>query len=562
MIKQGDALTILKTMDSESITCCITSPPYWALRDYGIEGQIWDGNENCQHKWEKIFKPPMGGKNPEGRPANVGSNRMLNESNLRGVGTYSDFCSLCGAWRGSLGLEPTFQLYIKHLCDIFDEIKRVLRKDGTCWVNLGDSYYSISGGQFLNDNLGSKDKNLEKGLSQTNKLRKGKELQQKNLCNIPARFSIEMQNRGWILRNTLIWHKPNCMPSSVKDRFTVDFEYIFFFVKNKEYWFETQYERGEMKSAGSPQKDTRETHGLGGGNSGINLAKARMKQELKERGYVNRNKRCVWKITTKPFSGAKILADYVGVDGRPYRASLDCPIDEHRLYAQKRQKGECDEQQGQKKKNIQHISKSPVPKRKGVSSSSLSRNEDYGEVSAKAHEHMTQNISDHRTSETSLDKDVSQNHHHNKDIEQKSSCNSDYSSPDNSEIATLHNKQNHKNTSLKEECDNPCDKTSFHKSGKQLFDHSFGSYKDYITAKCTCQVISTAHFAVFPEELVETPMKAGCPPKGTCLDPFCGSGTVGVVAKKLNRQFIGIELNPEYVKMAEKRIANTQETFL
>ena len=99
----GDSLQELKKLPDESVDCVITSPPYWALRDYGVEGQ--------------------------------------------------------------LGLEPTFQEYITKLCNIFDEVKRVLKKEGTCWVNLGDTYYSINGGKFENDNLGSKEKNRLKGLS-------------------------------------------------------------------------------------------------------------------------------------------------------------------------------------------------------------------------------------------------------------------------------------------------------------------------------------------------------------------------------------------------------------
>jgi len=141
-IIQGDALTKLKELPEESINMCMTSPPYWALRDYGVDNQ--------------------------------------------------------------LGLEPTFDEYINKLCDIFDEVKRVLRKDGTCWVNLGDTYYSVSGGKFLNDNLGSKERNLKKGLSKANELKKGKELQQKNLTSIPFRFAIEMQNRGWIANNPIV----------------------------------------------------------------------------------------------------------------------------------------------------------------------------------------------------------------------------------------------------------------------------------------------------------------------------------------------------------------------
>ena len=246
-IIQGDALTELKKLPNESINCCMTSPPYWALRNYKTEGIIWDAKEGCEHDWNEYKMPPKGGHCHPDRPPSVGANRseMEEGSSIR-FGYTSNFCSKCGAWKGSLGLEPTFDLYIKHLCDIFDEVKRVLRKDGTCWINLGDTYGTKSGSGFANDNLNPlTPEQIDEGtgIYKANELRGTSPEMHKNLCNIPARFSIEMQNRGWILRNVIIWKKSNCMPSSTKDRFTVDFEYLFFFVKNKKYWFETQYEK-------------------------------------------------------------------------------------------------------------------------------------------------------------------------------------------------------------------------------------------------------------------------------------------------------------------------------
>jgi site-specific DNA-methyltransferase (adenine-specific) len=180
-IYQGDALEVLKSFPSGSVDCVVTSPPYWALRDYGVEGQ--------------------------------------------------------------LGLEPTFQEYINKLCDIFDEVKRVLKKEGNCWVNLGDTYSGSgngSGDKTYKDRQHIKREKFDliyKGQ------KAGKtELPDKCLIQIPSRFAIEMCDRGWVLRNEIVWHKPNCMPASVKDRFTVDFEKIFFFVKSKKYYFEQQLE--------------------------------------------------------------------------------------------------------------------------------------------------------------------------------------------------------------------------------------------------------------------------------------------------------------------------------
>lgn len=260
-IIQGDARTVLSTMGPESVDCVVTSPPYWSLRDYDVDGQI--------------------------------------------------------------GSEPTIQEYINSLCDVFGEIKRVLKKEGTCWVNIGDTYRN------------------------------------KQLCQIPSRFAIEMCDRGWILRNKIIWYKRNSMPSSVKDRFTVDYEEFFFFVKSKKYYFETQYEPV------------------------VNHSDAWYRHKLRQ----NKNY--------------------------------------------------------QLKKPYQH--NFPIPKY-----------------------------------------------------------------PDK-------------------------------KNKRCVWDIPTNGFKD-------------AHFAVFPEALVETPIKAGCPENGIVLDPFIGSGTVGVVTIKQSKQIRGIELNPSFIELARARM--------
>ena len=232
---------------------------------------------------------------------------------------------------GQIGLETNFNDYINNLIKIFNEVKRVLTDDGVCWVNIGDSY---SKGKKRSNNVLSK-----------------------SLCCVPDRFKIAMVDNGWICRNEIIWHKPNAMPSSVKDRFTNDFEKVFFFTKNKKYFFNQQKE---------PVQDT--YNGRRGSSKTRKKFQSAMcgdhSSELKH--YTERNKRTVWSISTQPF-------------------------------------------------------------------------------------------------------------------------------------------------------------------------------KD-------------AHFAVYPEELIETPIKAGSPEDGIILDMFMGSGTTGLVVKRLNRNYIGIELNPQYIEIANKRI--------
>ncbi len=293
-IYQGSALEVLKTFPDESIDCCMTSPPYWNLRDYGVEGQI--------------------------------------------------------------GLEPTFKLYITNLCSIFDEVKRVLKPQGSCWINLGDSYSTQSGG-MAQGKYGKLGTNVMDG----QKIKQPKtELKDKCLCMIPERFAIKMINNGWILRNQIIWRKPNAMPSSSVDRFTVDFEKVFFFVKETKYHFKQQLEPIQNSTISRVRYPRCNEDSKGAsGNYGISAT---------EYGdYSNgRNMRTTWDISLKPF----------------------------------------------------------------------------GE----------------------------------------------------------------------------------------------------------------AHFATYPEKLVETPLKSGCPEEGIVLDPFFGAGTTGLVALKQNKKFIGIELNPEYIEIANKRL--------
>jgi len=208
----------------------MTSPPYYGLRKYDGEPQIWDNHNECEHQWgAEIIRRDRGiGK---GQTAKVGN--QLRE--ISGVETQQgQFCSLCSAWRGQLGLEPTPKLYIKHLCDIFDQVKTVMKKAGTLFVNLDDSF--AGSGKGIGSDHG------KAVFTDTDIIKGHYDIPPKSLIAIPERFVIEMMNRGWIRRNTIIWKKPSCMPESVKDRFTVDFEYLYMFSLQGKYYFEQQFE--------------------------------------------------------------------------------------------------------------------------------------------------------------------------------------------------------------------------------------------------------------------------------------------------------------------------------
>ena len=286
-------------LKDNSVNCIITSPPYWSLRKYDIPDLIWDGAEGCEHRWgDQIIRKQSGG---------IGKNNVGNFSDDRiHYESKTQFCLLCNAWRGQLGLEPTIDLYLNHLLQIMDECKRVLRDDGTMWVNLGDSYYGGKGQSSMAWCMENEDRDtLQK--SHTNIGGRGETrpldlpqgtIQPKSLCLIPERFAIEMVNRGWILRNKLVWHKPNCMPSSAKDRFTVDFENVFFFVKSRKYWFEQQYDQytAPLDRWGGDNLVAKgqSTWDEGTGQTAYRDRNMRPNPQ-------GRNRRCVWTIPTQPY---------------------------------------------------------------------------------------------------------------------------------------------------------------------------------------------------------------------------------------------------------------------
>lgn len=319
----GNCAEILKTLPDESVDCVVTSPPYWGLRDYKTEPIIWDGDADCEHDFDinTIVKTKHENKDFNERWGNASGDKK--QEKCKAISAEVGVCQKCGAWRGQLGLEPTPQLYIAHLTAIFEEVKRVLKEDGTCWVNLGDSY-SGSWGNYGSRSGEQRDVTVEQ------KARRGSfsesflppasrcDVAEKSLVQIPSRFAIAMTDAGWILRNEIIWHKPNCMPSSVEDRFTVDFEKMFFFTKSKKYYFEPQLEVG-IKPKGRVEKvDT----GKRFGEHGPDASSA----NRNGRTYTytgKRNKRCVWAIATKPYGGAHFAVFPSELVATPIKAG--CP---------------------------------------------------------------------------------------------------------------------------------------------------------------------------------------------------------------------------------------------
>lgn len=264
----GDAVTRLRDIQCESVRTCVTSPPYWGLRDYGNDGQ--------------------------------------------------------------LGLEATPNEFVESLCQVFDEVWRVLADDGTLWVNLGDSYAGSSLSRASNNGRAGYGNPREGTVS-----RMGNGLKHKDLVGIPWRFAFAMQDRGWYLRQDIIWAKPNPMPESVTDRCTKSHEYVFLLTKNPRYYFdgdairEPLAESSLARLAQDIENQTGSTRAHGGTKTdGTMKATARMvkKSDVTRGGFgrdgtpgrsdhqgptggeemvpEGRNKRSVWNVGVASFKDA------------------------------------------------------------------------------------------------------------------------------------------------------------------------------------------------------------------------------------------------------------------
>lgn len=214
-------------LPDNSVHCVVTSPPYFNLRVYdGVDLSIWDGQPDCQHEWDD--------RSYQRRTVDPGGPKQATNAGSigRDVPVMSFFCTKCGAWKGCLGLEPNVELYISHLCQIFNDVKRVLHQSGTLWLNIGDSYAGSggSGGDFKDGKGGD--------VYGRQYRRYGQDLKPKDLIGVPWRLAFALQQAGWWLRSDIIWHKLNSMPASVKDRPVTNHEYVFLLSKSQHYFYD------------------------------------------------------------------------------------------------------------------------------------------------------------------------------------------------------------------------------------------------------------------------------------------------------------------------------------
>ena len=373
---QGDTLTRLKELSSEAVDCCITSPPYYGLRDYGVEGQI--------------------------------------------------------------GLEESPEAYVSKLVEVFREVRRVLKKEGTLWLNLGDSYAGSSGchkggSEKANSNAGA-----------TNSYIMPKPGKPKDLIGIPWMVAFALRADGWYLRSDIIWHKPNCMPESVTDRPTKSHEYIFLLSKSQKYYYDKEailephseetkkyFEKYVLDHSKSLSERKIALGDKGRTRTGFGNSRAEATACMNPAG---RNKRTVWTVATKPYSEAHF-------------ATFPEKLIEPCILAGTSERGVCPE--------------CGAPWIRQVKKTEIKRDR----PNATTESHLQNN-------------------------NRRRGCPNDYGGQ---EVET---------TGWLPSC------------------------------SCSCD-----------------------PVPAVVLDPFFGAGTTGLVAKKLGRRFIGIELNEAYIGMAQKRIA-------
>jgi len=307
-IYHGNSLDILKQLPERSVNCCVTSPPYWGLRDYGT-GTWVGGDPECHHI--KKHQKHGGARADRDRTSQVFS--------------YNDICGVCGAQKkdDQLGLEETPEQYVENMVELFSEVKRILRDDGTLWLNLGDSYYGGGWKGSQTDLTGTK-QGTNTGTLAGKDMKKDPPhpiIKTKDLRGIPWRVAFALQADGWYLRQDIIWHKPNPMPESVTDRCTKAHEYIFLLSKSKKYYF-NQDSILEDCSPNTHARLSQDIQNQIGSDRVPGKTNGKMKAVGRKydpgRGNKNnpsfdaamaimpgkRNKRSVWTANTKPYSEA------------------------------------------------------------------------------------------------------------------------------------------------------------------------------------------------------------------------------------------------------------------
>jgi DNA modification methylase len=323
----GDARKI--PLPDASVQCIVTSPPYWGLRKYaGEQDVVWANGTRTQgivrcnngdHDWvdESIEITEAVGnwqqaENGTGLKSGVSQTRFKGDVKAanakRSTSIPRGTCTLCGAWRGGYGLEPTIEMYIAHSVEILRELRRVLRPDGVLFWNLGDSYSAMKGysGALKPSDMQSSNRGSLRGKDSFLPQRNPQSgLKPKDLCLIPERIALAAQADGWWVRSRIIWAKPNPMPESVTDRPTDALEHIWMFTRSERYFWDADAVR-EVTGRETPPEEyaNGDGHNVPSGTleQGVNAGFGSKKTRFTNPG--GRNMRNVWTFSTQPYPEA------------------------------------------------------------------------------------------------------------------------------------------------------------------------------------------------------------------------------------------------------------------
>lgn len=452
----GDTKQLMMELEEESIDVCITSPPYWGLRDYGVEGQI--------------------------------------------------------------GLEEHPNQYIEKLVTVFHYLKKALKKTGSFYLNLGDTYFggNLGVGQpedwesISTDNKGAgfSSEKMKKFVENRKKMMNEGWLQPKQLMLIPSRTAMALQEDGWILRNDIIWHKPNPMPSSVKDRLNTTYEHIFHFVKSKKYYYDLDTIREPHGEESLKDLERRKSMKFIVNKNVKSAQKGLMVGDGGDR--LNRERDEFYNPLGKN-PGDVLGSKYNGTEGHTNRAGLqrEPTLREKRVF-------EVIQNQ-----IANYIRKYLTIDKKKVLDGIFGKHK------------WTHWI---RTDESGASLPSPEDWVKLKDI-----------------------------LVFDDTFDKIMTKTEVYLDDGMMWKNKPKNPGDFWSI--TTKPYPEAHFAVFPPEILIKPLKSSCPYNGLVLDPFIGSGTVAYVCKypgkfgiKKRLNFIGFDINLEYVKMANKRLS--QNTLL
>lgn len=292
MILAGSALKKLREIEPDSIQTCITSPPYYNLRDY--ETGAWQGGDpDCKHL--KRDKNRGVGLEELGRKYHGGGHKHKNVRDL----AFGDVCRRCGALRldEQLGLEDSPELYVEKLVEVLMEVRRVLTPTGTLWLNLGDTYADRA--NIRSDGESFRQDRADVVPAKHNTIGQGRKA--KDLIGVPWLVAFALRNAGWWLRSEIIWDKPNAMPESVEDRPTAAHEKLFLLAKSDRYF----YDHLAIRERDSGQDHARTVlegqpslhpPGPNGAHRGL--------RTVNGRDGMGRNKRTVWRIGTSGYREA------------------------------------------------------------------------------------------------------------------------------------------------------------------------------------------------------------------------------------------------------------------